>query len=1525
MQRIRFLIIALLCAVVQGAWADSAFSGGSGTSDSPYLISSAADWDQLVSDVGGGESYSGKYFKLTADVGGDLQSPITTMVGTDANRFSGTFDGDGHTLTVSYSTSEQYVAPFRYVSGATIENLVVGGTITTSAKFAAGLIGNAKGDNAITNCRVNVTIDSSVDGDGTHGGFVANNNTGFNRFTTITGCAFTGSLLCANTDGVGGFVGWNNDNSSNFSSVKIKDCLFRPATLEVKGGSTFARGSNCTLTNCYYTQSFGTAEGNRPYSITAGDEYVTTIENAGTLNSEYSVSGLKFYNVGIEHDGTLFAIKDETVNLTLEHGNNSDKEFIDYVATSGTLSGSGTSYTLIMADADVAISTVWADGSFSGGNGTSSAPYQISSASDWEQLASGVSGGESYSGKYFKLTADLSVSTMVGTDANRFSGIFDGDGHTLTFNYSTSEQYAAPFHYVNGATIKNLAVGGTITTSAKFAAGIIGHAKGTNAITNCRVSATIDSSVNGDGTHGGFVANINSGTTTITGCAFSGSLLCSNTDGVGGFVGWIESRQGAKATIKNSLFRPATLEVKGGATYARSRDDSYSISVSNSYYTQSFGTVQGSRQYSITAGDEFVTSIGNGGTLNSEYSVSGLKFYNVGIEHDGTPFALKDETLSLNIGHGKNSGKKFVAYVASSGTLSGGDTSYTLVMADTDVTITTTWTDFTSVMSESDLNSALAAGLEIILGGDITLENCLLIENGTTAILDLNGFSLRRSLSSSDGFGNVIVIETGGTLTVKDSSGDNSGTITGGWAINGGGIRNHGTLTLEGGTITGNKGTDTSGGVYNAPSSSKAAAATFYMKGGIITGNTGNVGGGIYNYKGSTVVISGGTISNNTSDYGSGMANYGKATISGGTISGNNATTNGGGLWTGSSATTTISGGTIQNNIAGTAGGGVYYDSGTLKMEGNPVVKDNLVNHNPNNLYIESNKKVTVSGPFTAGAAIGVTMPEYERTFTTGFSNYNAGTTPAGIFWADVKGMVQTDDNGDAFLTYNDGTADAPYLINSETVWNKLADDVAHGIDQSRKHFKLTADITVSRYVGSGGKTFNGIFDGDGHTITVNYDNNSDFIAPFVYVDGATIKNLKTAGTIKTSANYAGGIAAYVKGTTTITNCLSTVTIESTVEGDGTHGGLVGVAEDDASLTLEGCQFNGRLLGSSTTHCGGLVGWCSSSNTTIKNCFYNPAEVTVGTEGGATFQRGGTPKVSNSYYTQTLGDAQGKQLHSITAGEFVTSIEPSADAQGTEYTVAGFTAYDTGLMMGSVIYAGSGDVVALTLAHSDNGDKTFVDYVSNDGSFVADGSQYKLTMPNNDVVIGTYWQGNESKTWLDYRDTDFAIGDRGTYDDPIVISTPEQLAQLAYIVSVQKNPLTGKVVCLASDISLEKTVGGKRLQWVPIGWYPQAGEGSQCAFEGTFIGVDPTTATGGNLADCQRHSVSGLYIDYDTGNETTYLGLFGVMKGYVGYLDVKDATIRCNRHAEPYVGIIAGKSTGTIYSCSAEGKIELKQ
>ena len=258
----------------------------------------------------------------------------------------------------------------------------------------------------------------------------------------------------------------------------------------------------------------------------------------------------------------------------------------------------------------------------------------INSADDWNDFCTRVNNGtESYSGKTVRLTSNISVTKMAGTHSNPFCGTFEGDGYTIevTLNNNgdtgtSDESYGvAPFRFTSGATIRNLHVGGTITTSTrKYAGGIVGKTvSGTNNIQNCWVSAEIYSTINGDGTHGGFVGKV-SGTANITNCLFDGVLTTASgniTNKCGGFVGW---REGT-LSISNSLYAPAAIPegkytIGTTDTYTFTRNNSSSYNTDNCLYTQALGGAQGTNA-SAMSNDDKLDKLGSGWKISNGHVV----------------------------------------------------------------------------------------------------------------------------------------------------------------------------------------------------------------------------------------------------------------------------------------------------------------------------------------------------------------------------------------------------------------------------------------------------------------------------------------------------------------------------------------------------------------------------------------------------------------------------------------------------------------------------------------------------------------------------------------------------------------------------------------------------------------------------------------------------------------------------------------------------------------------------------------
>lgn len=96
------------------------------------------------------------------------------------------------------------------------------------------------------------------------------------------------------------------------------------------------------------------------------------------------------------------------------------------------------------------------------GSGTQADPYLITKASELYGLSFRVGQGENFTGKYFKLGIDFDMNgdtlsfTPIGSYNNKFQGVFDGNGHTITNLQISTTVAGGLFGYLSGATITNL-------------------------------------------------------------------------------------------------------------------------------------------------------------------------------------------------------------------------------------------------------------------------------------------------------------------------------------------------------------------------------------------------------------------------------------------------------------------------------------------------------------------------------------------------------------------------------------------------------------------------------------------------------------------------------------------------------------------------------------------------------------------------------------------------------------------------------------------------------------------------------------------------------------------------------------------------------------------------------------------------------------------------------------------------------------------------------------------------------------
>ena len=260
------------------------------------LISSAADWDLFVQEV---EKAKNEY-----DVNAILDADITVSSyagGSEAAYYRGTFDGNGHTLTFNKSgVTEEWVAPFRYVGDATIKNLHTAGSISTSNRYAAGIVAWTmdKTKVNIENCHSSMELKCSKDYDNCMGGIIGRQS---GADVVIRNTKFYGSFTGG--DGNGGFVAWAT------GPVTIENCLFMPSSVNTdpKDSETWVCNSaniTLTVTNSYATNDFCYLINNS----SDWEDFRTALDKRGTksvnaiMNADVTVSS-SAYNFKGTFDG----------------------------------------------------------------------------------------------------------------------------------------------------------------------------------------------------------------------------------------------------------------------------------------------------------------------------------------------------------------------------------------------------------------------------------------------------------------------------------------------------------------------------------------------------------------------------------------------------------------------------------------------------------------------------------------------------------------------------------------------------------------------------------------------------------------------------------------------------------------------------------------------------------------------------------------------------------------------------------------------------------------------------------------------------------------------------------------------------------------------------------------------------------------------------------------------------------------------------------------------------------------------
>lgn len=281
----------------------SARSGGA----APMLAAAGA-----VQDIGTAEDFaamqpSGNY-QLTADI------TVTAPYANDFTDFSGTFDGNGHTVTLDITASTANVGLFsKLAGGAVVKNVITAGSISGKVNNVGGIAGTADGNVTIENCKNT----ASIKGGKGAGGILGYSEPG-SGFVTISSCANMGSVSGTRKQ-VGGIAGnvvgthiirncYNQGDISDGAGilgrgtkgVLVENC-YTVGSVETNGAimavssSSYSSDEPCRIVNCYAPSETVTALVPSTVKIsnsgTKSSAEMQSAEFAATLGSAFQYNG----------------------------------------------------------------------------------------------------------------------------------------------------------------------------------------------------------------------------------------------------------------------------------------------------------------------------------------------------------------------------------------------------------------------------------------------------------------------------------------------------------------------------------------------------------------------------------------------------------------------------------------------------------------------------------------------------------------------------------------------------------------------------------------------------------------------------------------------------------------------------------------------------------------------------------------------------------------------------------------------------------------------------------------------------------------------------------------------------------------------------------------------------------------------------------------------------------------------------------------------------------------------------------
>ena len=449
-------------------------------------------------------NFKGKTIKLTADI--DLNNQIWTPIGNGNNSFafSGTFDGNGNTISGLNVPDANAPGLFGCIFG-TVQNLIVKGSVTTGEDADNGDYWEA-------------------------GGVVCDNN------GTVQNCGFYGS--------VNDEIGLDAGGVAGGGYGEVLNCWY----YMTDESSSVSKVSVCTATNCVVISSSGamtadklaTLQTDAPntgkvWSWKEGDAYPTLVSNVSrsmTLKPYLNSCTAKVAVSGLTGESGVYLLENgvNTVTLLLDSGYSGENVYVRTNAANadGQIQLTTSGVSVPIGNAEKTILYYGTEEDFEAGKWYTAgdAPYQISTGRELVYLAQLVNDGNNFSGKTIVLTADIDLNNQAwtpignenGFDAElAFSGTFNGDGYTVSGLNIPDTYFPGLFGQIStSAVVQNLIVKGSVTGGDEAsgtwaeAAGVAAYNDG--CIQNCGFYGTVTGSSDGSVTAYGVTGSFGGGT-----------------------------------------------------------------------------------------------------------------------------------------------------------------------------------------------------------------------------------------------------------------------------------------------------------------------------------------------------------------------------------------------------------------------------------------------------------------------------------------------------------------------------------------------------------------------------------------------------------------------------------------------------------------------------------------------------------------------------------------------------------------------------------------------------------------------------------------------------------------------------------------------------------------------------------------------------------------------------------------------------------------------------------------------------